>query len=416
MKKFFAICLIAIASVSLFAGGSSESTEVRELNVLLCAEPQIHEKEYLQNIYFPEFTERTGIKVNVDFVPQADGQKKIQTEQESGNIVTDVLYVHTGSITPFIDNGWVQDITEVINESGSTFTTMFDGTTNKDGRRYFMPNVFDVYMVIANVKALDYLPEGVTKEDVIEGITWEQYADWAVNIAEATGEGKTMLPASQTGSQLLYPMGGMCLSYGGGFPEFNTDAAKESYKILAKIAAADGFYPEQDQYSGVSEPMLADDVWLAFSHMTPAGEVYNSAPNNYVIGAAPSGSAGAGSTAGAWCFGIQTGAKNQDEAEEFLKYAANPEVNYQFCVNNGGFLSPIHEAEEFITDEDVIIQTGLAVLDKAIVAGVPSTSYTDWNAVKIQYTEVLDEIIRTKAVPSDEYLDAMQAELEALKK
>lgn len=393
------------------AGNEITSTE---LSVLYSGTPEIHEKEYLMDEYFANFEEEYGVTINVDFVAQADAITKIQTEQESGNIVSDIIFADTANMAPYVNGGWMQDITAIVDGTGSTYTQMFDETTNKDGKRYFVPNSFDVYVLIANVKALDYLPDGLTEEDVVAGITWEQYADWAVAIAEGEGVGKTMMPANLTSSQLLYPMAGMSIAYGGDFPEFTSDGFKNAMGIVAEIAAGDGFYAEQDQYTAVTEPMDSGDVWLAFSHMAPAGTSYNAAPNNFVIGAAPSGSKGVGSTSGAWCYGIQNGAPHADLAQAFIEYVARPEVNYDFCSNYGGALSPIAEVGDILSDEDVVMQAGINILGTATVRGVPSTEYSDWNAVKLLYGDIFNEILTTKEVPSDDFLSGKQAELEAL--
>ncbi len=413
-KPFVIFCVCLLSVSMLFAGGSGESSESRELNVLYSGTPQIQEREYLLNTFYPDFEEATGIKVNVNFVTQADAITLMETQQSTGNITYDVAYVDTANMAPYVNGGWMEDITAIIDESGSTYTTMFDQTTNKDGVRYFVPNAFDVYVLIANTRALEYLPEGLTEEDVINGISWEQYADWAIAIKEGTGVGRTMFPASQTGSQLLYPMGGMVLAYGGTFPEMNTENAKEAWVVIAEMAAAGALYAQEDQYSAVTDPMNAGDVWLAFSHMTPAGQTYNAAPNSFVIGAAPHGDTGAGSTSGAWCYGIVKGTPNLDEAQEFISYITQPEVNYDVCINNGAALSPIVEVGDIMTDEDVLMRAGNRILESAIVAGVPSTEYSDWNAVKLLYHDIFDSILATGEVPSQKFLDNCQATLESL--
>lgn len=415
MKKFLSIFLAAVLLVTAcgFAAADTAITST-ELNILYSGTPQVHEKEYLIDDYFAGFEEAYGVKVNVDFVAQADAINKIRTEQETGNIVADIIYADTANMAPYVNGGWMADITDLVAGTGSTYTNMFDGTTNKDGVRYFVPNSFDVYVLIANVKALPYLPEGLTEEDVVSGLTWEQFAQWAVNIAAGEGEGKTMLPASLTGSQLLYPMAGISMAYGGSFPEFTSEGFKAGMEVLATIAKGNGYYAEQDQYNAVTDPMNSGDAWLAFSHMAPAGTSYNAAPNNFVIGAAPVGAVGAGSTSGAWCYGIQKGAKHADLAEAFIQYIANPEVNYDFCSNYGGALSPIGEVGEILTDEDVVMRAGINVLETAIVSGVPSTQYSDWNAVKLLYGDIFNAIVADGAVPSDDVLAEKQAALEAL--
>ena len=410
MKKTLAT-ILTLAMLVLCFGAIAMADE---LNVLYSGTPEVHEKEYLMDQYFAGFEQEYGVKVNVEFVSQADAITLVGTQQETGNVTYDLIYADTANMAPYVNGGWMEDITDVVAATGSTYTTMFDGTTNKDGVRYFVPNSFDVYVLICNVKALDYLPDGLTRDDVVAGITWEQYAQWAVNIAEGEGEGKTMMPANMTGSQLLYPMAGMSMAYGGGFPEFTSDGFKSALGLIAQIAAANGFYAEQDQYTAVTEPMNSGDAWLAFSHMAPAGTSYNAAPNNFVIGAAPTGSVGAGSTSGAWCYGIQKGAPNKELAETFLGYIARPEVNYDFCYNYGGALSPIAEVGDLLSDEDVVMRAGINVLSVAIVSGVPSTQYSDFNAVKLLYGDVFNEVLTTCAVPSDEYLAGKQADLEAL--
>lgn len=415
-KKWIAAILTTAMAVSSLVGAVSVRAEEGEtLKIVFASSTPPHEKEYISSSFIEGFEEEYGIDVEVDFNTQADTIKKIQTEQETGNIVSDVLFVDTANMAPYVNGGWMEDITETIDGTDSTYTNMFDGSTNKDGIRYFVPMSFDVYLTIANVKALDYLPEGLTEEDVMAGLTWEQYADWAVAIAEGEGAGKTMLPASMDSSQLLYPMGGMSLAYGGGFPEFTSDGFKNAMGILAEMAAGDAFYAQQDQYSTPTESLDKGDVWLTFTHMGNAGLSYNAAPNNYVIGAAPKGSEGAGSTAGAWCFGIQKGSQNVEAAQKFLEYIADPEVNYDYCTNMGGVLSPIEEVGDILESSDVIMKAGSEMLQTTITSGVPSTEYTDWNAVKLLYGDVFNEILETKSIPSDDFLTNIQSELEALR-
>ncbi len=416
-KKCMAALLTAAMMTSMMAGVTvrAEEAEGGTLKIMCTNASQPQEKEYITSSFLEGFREEYGIDVEVDFITQADGIKKIQTEQETGNVVSDLLIVDTANMAPYVNGGWMEDISETVNGTGVTYTTMFDESTNKEDARYFLPMSFDVYITIANVKALDYLPDGLTQEDVEKGLTWEQYADWAIAIAEGEGEGKTMLPTSMDGSQLLYPMGGMSLAYGGDFPEFTSQGFKDAMGVIAKIAEADAFYANQDQYNAVTEPLDKGDVWLTFTHMGPAGTSYNAAPNNFVIGAAPKGSQGAGSTAGAWCVGIQKGSQNAEAAQKFLEYISDPEVNYDYCTNMGGVLSPIEEVGGILESSDAIMKAGNAMLADTIISGVPSTEYSDWNAVKLLYGDVYNKIAETKAVPDDTFLEEMQGKLDALK-
>jgi len=386
------------------------------LNILFASAFQVNEKDYILNTYLPKFESQYGVKVNADFETQADGITKIGAEQQSGKIVNDILYVDTANMAPYVSGGWMSDISSVVNSAGVTVTTNYDSQMTTGGQRWFVPNSFDVYLLIANKKALPYLPDGLTQADVEKGITWDQYADWANAIAAGEGKGMTMFPANMTGSQLLYPLGGIGLAYGATFPDFSSDAMKQAWGIVAKMAQGNAFYSEQAQYTAPSDPLSAGDVWLTFAHMGPVGTAYNASPNDYVIGTAPTGSKGAGSTSGAWSWGIQKGAPDEALAEQFIKFALTPAVNYDFCSQMGGLLSPIAEVQSLMTSDDVIMAAGSKMITGANLAGVPSTDYSDWNAVKLLYGQVFDQILTTKAVPSDADLQNFQTQLQALKK
>ncbi|MDR0759768.1 MAG: extracellular solute-binding protein [Treponema sp.] len=413
---FAALILVSAAGVVYATGqaAADPSGGSKELNIAYSGTPQVHEKQYLIDVFVKKFEQQYGVKVNVEFITQDDCLKKIGAERDTGKIVSDVVYIDTSRMGPYVNGGWMADIGGMIHQ-GSTITKMYDSVTNKDGARYFVPNFFDVYILAANVDAFKYLPAGLGKQDVINGITWEQYAQWAVNIAKGEGAGKTMMPALNQGSQLLYPMAGMALAYGGGFPDFTSEGFKSALGIIAEIAGGDAFYPEQAQYSAPTDPMRSGDVWLTFAHMSPIGVAYNAAPNEWVIGAAPKGSKGAGSTSGAWCWGVQQGAPHADLAAKWIDYVTTAQVNYELCVNFGGVLSPINEIASFLGSDDVVMTAGNKMLSTTIVAGVPSTDYKDWNAVKLLYHDAFNQVLATKQVPGASFLQDLEAKCRALK-
>jgi multiple sugar transport system substrate-binding protein len=339
--------------------------------------------------------------------------------------------VDTANMTPYIQGGWMEDITTVVNGlEDRTITNMFDASTNKDGKRYFVPISFDIYISIYNVAALPYMPTSVqvTKDannnvTKINAITWEQFYEWAINIKTQTGNPKAGFPMATTGSQLLYPMGGMALAYGSGsYPKLNDAGAIAAWNKIAQAATAGALLPEA-VLSETNQPtalLQAGHLWLSFGHMGPVGTAYASAPANYVLGPAPTAqSTGkAGSTAGSWTFGIVKGAKNRDIAEKWLDFITNPEINYLYCSGLGGVISPIKEVVDQLgtSNTDKIMAAGLAVLNSgATVTGLPTYLYTDWNAVKTVYTSLYRELLNGGTLTQAE-ADAYQAQLDALLK
>ena len=53
-----------------------------------------------------------------------------------------------------------------------------------------------------------------------------------------------------------------------------------------------------------------------------------------------------------------------------------------------------------VNPPSIPINTSLThILDTAIVSGVPSTEYSDWNAVKLLYGDIFNEILNTIWMP-----------------
>ena len=61
------------------------------------------------------------------------------------------------------------------------------------------------------------------------------------------------------------------------------------------------------------------------------------------------------------------------------------------------------------------MRAGIEMLKTTIVTGVPAPEYSDWNAVKLLYGDIFNDVLKNKAVPGDDYLAEEQSKLEALK-
>lgn len=155
------VAILCVASIVMTgcaqkSSNTPKKTAPQVLKVTYAGSPEPAEKEYVVNTFAKGFEKKYNAKLEIDFVPQADGIKKISSEQESKNIVSDIIFADTANMAPYVNGGWMEDITDTVKNSGSTITNMFDGSTMKDGKRYFVPVTFDVYITIANKKALKY--------------------------------------------------------------------------------------------------------------------------------------------------------------------------------------------------------------------------------------------------------------------
>jgi len=429
MKKLVVIILIVALVATMAIGCTKEvaEQEVEEREVVkeevvtekpaepvtikvtsgLWSKPE--EQQYVREEALTAFEAETGITVELEVVENI--QDMMESQKGSGEWTSDVVITHSGDMTKYISNGYVQSLNSVLDKMDITILPAFNESTSADGETYYVPISADVYLVIANNKALDYLPDGAE----LNSITWEQYKDWAIAIAEGEGSPKTTMPAL-TVKSMCYQVGGMGLSYGADFADIDSDAMKDTWALVGEMIAADAIVETSFSYGDPVDLMKAEEAWLSFYHMGPVGQVYGSAPAQFTIAPAPAGPVGNGSIAGAWGMGITAGTENLEAAQAFIEYMARPDVLYKVTQGIGGTIPPVQEVVDVLGSEpaDEVVKMGLITLQAGIPHGVPAADYTDWGAVKTVYDETFKKLWDDKGVVDVDFLATQQAALEDL--
>ena len=371
------------------------------------------EQEFLINEVIKPFEAETGATVNFQILDDDTLLERAEVQQATDRITTDIVAAHNSRMTDWMDAGYVEDLTDVIaGWDDRNFSETFSTDTNRDGRQYFIPVGADVYLLLANEKAMPYFPEGAD----IDALTWEQYADWAVAMAEGEGEGKVCITGIPAKSW-IYMFGGTGLSYGAGFPDVSSPGAADAWQVWADIGAGDGFVPTVLNIDSCVDPMQREEAWLTVFHNARAGQVYATNETQFTLAPAPSGPDGIGSIAGVSGYAIMKGAPNYDLAVQFLEYITRPDVQVKLAKGTGGFIPPVEEAVQYLGDEaiDEVINKAVLVLNNGVVSGVPAALYQDWGAVKTVYDDVFkDMILGGDGTVDQAVLDAAEADIEAL--
>jgi multiple sugar transport system substrate-binding protein len=372
------------------------------------------EQEFFINEVIKPFEEEHGVTVNFQIIDDQTLLDRAEVQQTTNHVTTDIVVAHNSRMPEWIEAGWVEDLTDVVaGWDDRTFSEAFSSDTNKDGSQYFLPVGADVYLLLANNNALDYVPDGVD----LDAITWEEYAQWAVNIAEGEGEGKVCITGIPAKSW-IYMFGGTGLSYGAGFPDANSAGAAEAWKVWETIGKAGGFGPTVLNVDSCVDPMMREETWLTVFHNARAGQVYASNETQFTLAPAPSGPNGIGSIAGVSGYGVMKGSANYDLAIQFLEYLTRPDIQVKIAKGTGGFIPPVEEAIDFLGDEaiDEVINKAVLVLNNGVVSGVPAGNYQDWGAVKQCYDDVYAEVLDTGGEITQERLDEAQACIDGLLK
>ncbi len=372
------------------------------------------EQEFFINEVIVPFEQEHGVKVYFQILSDDDQFQRAEVQQSTNHVTTDIICAHNGKMPDWLDAGWVEDLTPLVESwTDRHFSPTFNSDTNRDGKQYFLPVGADVYLLLANNKTLPYLPDGAD----IDAITWEEYAQWAVNIAEGEGEGKVCITGIPSKSW-VYMFGGSALSYGSGFPDINSAGAMDAWKIWEKIGKAGGFVPTVLNIDSCVDPMMREESWLTVFHNARAGQVYASNETQFTLAPAPGGSKGIGTIAGVSGYAIVKGAPNYDLAVDFLEYLTRPEIQVKIAKGTGGFIPPVQEALDYMGDEaiDEVIAKAVLVLENGIASGVPGYLYQDWGAVKKCFDDVFEDTILPGNDVDQARLDAAQECVDGLLK
>lgn len=418
MKKSLIFSLIALLIVGgllivfLSGKGGEQAPQKKTLVIASRLWSPPNEQEFVINNVFKQFEEENNCIIDFSIVNDDDLLKKVEVQEKTNHVSTDIIIAYVSKFKEWYQKGFVEDLTPYVQKwTDRHFSKGFNKLTIFNGKQYFLPIGADDYLLIADKRALKYLPSGVD----IQNITWEQVFEWAKAIAKGEGQGKfawTGVPQKM----FIYQIGSAILSYGGGFPDINSEAAKKVWKMLAD--AKDIFVPTIKTIDNVVAPMKRGEVWLTVTHNARVGQIYESNPTQYVVAPAPKGPAGIGSIAGTSGFAIVKGTQNKELAVKFLEFITRPDIMLKISKGTGGFIPPIDETMDLLGNsiQDEIIKKSLYVLQNGVLSFVPAADFKDWGAVKLVFDKVFEKMVLQNGQYDEAMLDEAAKELDALRK
>src|SRR5713226_9221764 len=190
---------------------------------------------------------------------------RITAEQKAGKVTVGVIGGQHDDFAPFVKAGYMDDMTPLVQRlSDRNFPPKFLDLSKFGGdKNDYVPWAQATYVLAVNKKAIQYLPQGAD----VNALTYDQLKDWGANIAKATGQRKVGFPDGPKGFFARFFEGYLYPSYTGssgvvGFKSPEAAAMWTSFKDLWKVAVN----PQSTSYDFMQEPLLADEVWVAWDH------------------------------------------------------------------------------------------------------------------------------------------------------
>ncbi|UTW11221.1 ABC transporter substrate-binding protein [Marinobacterium rhizophilum] len=264
-----------------------------------------------------------GFDEPVQFLPQEDGPffARIEAEEQAGEGSLGLLGALHGDFPPIesaLDS--VNDLTPLLTEAGVSAGYSKLGKLGGQDQKY-IPWMQATYIMAANKKALQYLPEGAD----INTLTYDQLLAWGQNIKQETGEAKLGFPAGPKGLIHRFLQGYLYPSYTNSVvTEFRSDKAKQMWASFKDIWAVSN--PRSTAYSFMQEPLLSDEVWVAFDHTARLKDAFDKRPDDFVAFPAPAGPEGRGYMPVVAGLAIPANTPDRAASVRLINYLMQPET------------------------------------------------------------------------------------------
>lgn len=262
-----------------------------------------------------------GFEGGADYQVAEDGPwlTRIQAELQAGSGQIGVLGGVHGDFTAVTDG--LTDLSGVDIGGVAVNKTYLELGKLGTGEQKYLPWMQATYLMAANKKALEYLPQGAD----INKLTYDQLIEWAKNMADATGSPKFGFSAGPKGLKHRFFQGFLYPSYTGSMvTKFRSAEAEAGWNKLKELWTYTN--PNSTNYAFMQEPLLTEEVWVAFDHIARLAEAFNQRPDDFVAFPAPAGPAGRGFMPVVAGVAVPRTAPDAEKAKALAAYMLKPET------------------------------------------------------------------------------------------
>lgn len=263
-----------------------------------------------------------GFEDGADFQPSEGGPwlTRIQAELQAGEGKIGVLGSLHGDLIELSDG--LTDLSD-LDTSGVNKTFLELGKLGTDEQKY-MPWMQATYIMAANKKALEFLPEGAD----INAITYDELIAWAKTMAEETGSPKFGFPAGPKGLKHRFFQGYLYPSFTNSMvTKFRSAEAETAWNKFKELWSYTN--PGSTNFSFMQEQLLTEEVWVVFDHTARLADAFNQRPDDFIGFPAPSGPTGRGFMPVVVGIAVPTSAPDMDAAKALVSYLSQPDVQVE---------------------------------------------------------------------------------------
>lgn len=342
MKRLLVLMLVVVVASLAFPGLSVFAKE--EVIFASTQFRPIEEQQFIRDAILQPFMEETSIEVTMiaeDYGPFMD---RLLAERKAKRVNTTLFGTVHGDFPDLLAHGVPQDLKGLDKLPGRSFIPELVKLGQMEGQQVYVPWTQATYLMVANKKALPYLPAGAD----LDNLTYEQLLQWAKNLSEKTGSPKFGFPAGPKGlfgralHGYLYPA-----FTGHQVQKFNSPEAVQLWEYLKEIFKYT--HPSSVIYEGMSDALLLEEVWLAWDHTARIGPALREKTDSFVVFPSPAGPKGRAYIAVIAGLGIPQGATDLEAAWKLIDHLTKPETQVKI-LEGTGFFPTTFEATDHVPE------------------------------------------------------------------
>ncbi|MDR7124806.1 ABC transporter substrate-binding protein [Pseudotabrizicola sp. 4114] len=260
-----------------------------------------------------------GFPGGVDYQPSDEGPwlTRMQAELQAGSGTIAVLGGLHGDLSSL--GGDLVDLSGI--DATAVGPAMMELGSLGSGEQKYIPWMQATYLMVANRKALEFVPEGAD----INALSYDQLIDWARATAEATGGPKFGFPAGPQGLKHRFFQGFLLPAYTRStVTEFRSDAAVVAWEKFRELWQYTN--PAATNYSFMQEQLVTEEVWIAFDHVARIADAFNQRPDDFVAFPAPAGPEGRAFMPVIAGIAVPRTAPDMEQSMALVQYMLQPET------------------------------------------------------------------------------------------
>src|SRR3989442_6952932 len=277
---------------------------------------------------------------NVDFITDQEPiiLNRISAEAKAGGQgQIGLAGLENGQFSSLVAEGYFEDLAKLADKHKDKKIPQDMLALGKLGGsgQVYIPWMQATYFMVANKKALQYLPSGAD----VNALSYRQLIDWAKNITEKTGQRRYGFPlGAGTAPGLIHRLiqGYFYPSYTGGLvTTFKSADAVTMWNDLKELWKYSN--PQSTTYANLQEPMQAEEVWLGLDHAARLIEVLKAKPDEFIAFPAPAGPKGRYYMSVVIGLAIPKSTPNRAGSEALIDHLLKPETQLITLRENSFF-------------------------------------------------------------------------------